>query len=734
MIGLVLILLIHQLFQSTAALQGFLHNHNSPLSQALQVSTKTCNEEVIFVNQLECKFCASSFTTRNALFRHVRTDPICSVAANDGTPDDRLLRTKVRHMLACQFSYWGNDCKAGEAGLVVAETIQQAMREYLMDTLNMTNASVEPISSTQSTVTKMRHRSLSQENGCASCGDVMILSMQAPAAINANAVGIMSDEHHRGFLGQILTRSNNMLTTTATDDLQVRLDSCKYLAPDSKLHAERSCTQLVYHYLLPLQWLPDGLDLKKWWLENAQQDANGHKNRASQRPPNESLRLMKDALRSGESSKLPPLSKDSADNLSIKIATGRFGALGTKERRAWHNYADPNLKGDASPNNEPVWRVLDRARIVRFMLDPSGDGSDEVVALLEFRGDGFLREQVRRIVGTAVAVAHGWLPTDVFQLSTTSDSFMETPLAPRGRLYLAETRFHFDEMRSDGKSLFETDAMGVSARSEWFAMSNEIVEKRLLGESNKNKGSEAKWLKDLENNVAPRIRGQLSRQLGTQHLIGSLTVNSVQVPQIYLRVVEMLRNIIAAGTWPETSAARSSVITNVIGKRQSEIKEDMNQNGSFTVVNPKFQDGRFQNSIGSDSLPLGNSLFPALVEAVFHLESVLAESDIEQAGGILGTPGPRRPASSHCAINANAQFSPHVDSGRGAGQSLSMIVGLGDYSGGDLAVEGDNFDIQYQALEFNGWKLRHWTNPFAGERFSLVWFTPEQKGSDLIQQ
>lgn len=734
MIGLVMIVLIYRLFLTTATFQGFRQNHNSPASQARQASTKTWKEEDIFVNQIECKFCASSFASRNALFRHVRTDPICSLAANDGTPDDRLLRTTIRHMLACQFSYWGKNCEAGVAGLVVGETIQQAMRDYMMDTLNMTNTAVEPISSTQSSVTKMRHRSLSQEKGCASCGDVMILSLQAPAAINANAVGMVSDKHHRGFLGQILRRSNTILKATATDDLQVRLDACKYLAPDSRLHAERSCTQLVYHYLLPLQWLPDGLELEKWWLENSQQDANGHQNRASQRPPNESLRLMKDALRSGESAKLPPLSKDSADNLSIKVATGRFGALGTKERRPWHNYADPHLKGDASPNNEPVWRVLDRARMVRFMLDPSGDSSDQVVALLEFRGDGFLREQVRRIVGTAVAVAHGWLPTDVFQLSTTPNSFIETPIAPMGRLYLAETRFHFDEMRSDGKSLFESDVMGVSARSEWFDVSNELVERHLLDECNKNNRSEAKWLKDLENVVAPRIRGQLSRQLGTHHPIGSLSVNSLIVPVIYLRVVDMLRAIIVAGTWPETSAARSSVITNVIGKGQSEIHEEMNQNGSFTVVNPKFQDGRYQNGIGSDSLPLGNSLFPALVDAVFQLESLLAESDIEQAEGIIGTPRPQRPGSSHCAINANAQFAPHVDSGRGAGQSLSMIVGLGDYIGGDLAVEGDNFDIRYHPLEFNGWKLRHWTNPFAGERFSLVWFTPEQKGSNLIQQ
>jgi hypothetical protein len=77
------------------------------------------------------------------------------------------------------------------------------------------------------------------------------------------------------------------------------------------------------------------------------------------------------------------------------------------------------------------------------------------------------------------------------------------------------------------------------------------------------------------------------------------------------------------------------------------------------------------------------------------------------------------------AINRNAQFRPHVDSGAGAGQSTSLIVGLGTYVGGELMVEGDKYDIRYNPIEFNGWTQRHWTLPFRGERFSLVWFTPK---------
>ena len=87
------------------------------------------------------------------------------------------------------------------------------------------------------------------------------------------------------------------------------------------------------------------------------------------------------------------------------------------------------------------------------------------------------------------------------------------------------------------------------------------------------------------------------------------------------------------------------------------------------------------------------------------------------------------------AINRNAQFRPHTDSGAGAGQSTSLIVGLGTYSGGELMVEGEKCDIRYKAVEFNGWTQRHWTMPFSGERYSLVWFTPKgcegMRGIDL---
>ena len=58
-----------------------------------------------------------------------------------------------------------------------------------------------------------------------------------------------------------------------------------------------------------------------------------------------------------------------------------------------------------------------------------------------------------------------------------------------------------------------------------------------------------------------------------------------------------------------------------------------------------------------------------------------------------------------------------------------MIVGLGDYSGGELAAEGEQHCFRYKPLGFHGWRLRQWTLSFLVELFSLVWFTPESQAN-----
>ncbi|CAM9742572.1 unnamed protein product [Ectocarpus fasciculatus] len=242
-----------------------------------------------------------------------------------------------------------------------------------------------------------------------------------------------------------------------------------------------------------------------------------------------------------------------------------------------------------------------------------------------------------------------------------------------------------------------------------------------------------------------------------------------EAPALYAKVLGLLREASASGLWPTSTASRSLVIFGERGDRADEVcsgtgrskQADLagceegrdsdntapaekappamartvgEKNASSVATKPDGQQeqeerqrggggggGSGGDGGGSGSFtlgafpppcppPRGNRLFTELARAAFELEVALL---------------PERPPSTTIAVNRNARFKPHVDSGSGAGQSRSLIVGLGDYVCGELVVEGEEADIRYRPLEFNGWTQRHWTRPFSGERYSLVWFTPK---------
>ena len=166
-----------------------------------------------------------------------------------------------------------------------------------------------------------------------------------------------------------------------------------------------------------------------------------------------------------------------------------------------------------------------------------------------------------------------------------------------------------------------------------------------------------------------------------------------------------MREIDRGGLWPASTAARSALIS---GTEKSPTPA-----GSFTI-------GATARGMPP---PRANTL---LRDTGLWLALVALEKAIAPAG---------REPSSTVAVNRHARFAPHRDRGAGAGQSQSLIVGLGDYIGGELGVvpreaqeEGEGagvaHNIRYAPLEFDGWAQLHWTKPFKGERYTLVWFTP----------
>ena len=733
-------------------------------------------------------------------------------------------------------------------------------------------------SRTQSSLARMRHASLQQEPDCSAVADVLVLTyeMDQVRATDLAQCGPATTESSSSssLLVLLLQRlqANIDRATTTYDSTKNQHDTPHHHPPPPSLprldiavwdlvvlthrplHAERSCTQYVYHYLLPIAWLPEASSTLLPWMRQmgpvlAQSHARltpslslPHEDHGRRSHP-DILTRFKQALKSCESPRVeesrnrtiphtgvyqndnddnedndndddgpktllsqsprrpktanssssqPPSSlnhhraaNNNNNNHNQKkkkktipshssprrpATTGRFGALAFRQRRPVHNFC--SLRGkDASPNHDCVWRCVDRARVISWQWWPSprlpptnasydpdnndhdhggsndneNDDHREAVAIVEFRGDAFLPQQIPRMMATVLAMTHGWLvpPTNdnatmkmdhtekdwakmIMDQLTRADLLVETPVAPHGRLYLADTRFHFDEMYA------ESTQLGVKKKNLDKASRREAitswVQHGLFNNSCQDqvKQRENEWItKTLPEQAAALMRAlekhnnHRPRMAADQNTL--LKLNLLPAPPEYQVVLDLLRQIVANNQWPETSLARSSVIQNDGMHREGE-----GRRGSFTIVHPNFAN---QGTTGN--VPLGNQIFPELTKAIFQLETVLAlkTRNCIRFNETVSNPAFSRPASSHCAVNCNAQFTPHVDSGRGAGQSLSMIVGLGDYEQGELLVEGAAYDIRYQPLEFDGWRLRHWTNPFQGERFSLVWFTPASQNS-----
>ena len=647
-----------------------------------------------------CHFCHSPFASRNAVFRHLRADGCSSdnpCSPGDGT--DPI----VKQSIAILFGYVNNNSNNNQggshsndansptndkstmipvnewAGQQVYKAVQEMIRNYNNNNNNHGDDD-EPTtrinldfrlqeSRTQSSMARLRSRILQQDPDCSAAGDVLLVTgtcLESSLPQVADALSVLP--------GRLESKNER------EDVASIRIWSCKLLAADVTFHAERSCTQMVYHYLVPLSWLPDADLLKHQW--------NGWK----EKPPTDSLRRFKAALRSAESGMVSmDGSGSSSSSKSLarqpKVAAGRFGRLGAKERRAWHNFADPSLQGGASPNQEPVWRVVDACRMIGMVHF----GQDDACLVVEIKGDAFCPQQCRRIVGTALAIAHGWI--DVPEQDLWKDFLlnptcvMETVLAPPNRLYLADARFHFEESRTSGKPLFETNICGKLLTMHDGTNALKWTQQQVLQSRSADtiETAELEWLEKVHDETAPRIRDSLLQQAALSRPIDAAGTSLVPTPPEYEEVLQKLRAIVRAGRWPETSMARSSVISD-IGRPAG--GDGGGTGGSFTVINTKLYD-TMQTSQDSINLPLGNQHFPDLVAAVFALEEAIAQyarkAETESGGKVklFSDFTSRRPQSTHCAINCNAQFTPHVDSGRGAGQSLSIIVGLGDYQKGE---------------------------------------------------
>lgn len=71
-------------------------------------------------------------------------------------------------------------------------------------------------------------------------------------------------------------------------------------------------------------------------------------------------------------------------------------------------------------------------------------------------------------------------------------------------------------------------------------------------------------------------------------------------------------------------------------------------------------------------------------------------------------------------MNNNLVCPPHKDKHN---TGMSMLISFGNYTGGEIVIEGTVYNAYHTPTIFDGSKLEHWNNTFEGNKYSLVFFS-----------
>jgi hypothetical protein len=201
---------------------------------------------------------------------------------------------------------------------------------------------VEPLGTTYSSAARLRHIALTQEPLCAAASDVLVINFRASITVDEDAMR-----------ERIQTYLENQSDGVGCS-LDIRVLGIGNIPISANFHAEKDCTQRVYHYLLPLHWLTGGDLAKEWLLERPHRAISTSENldwignypvNSNVETPAVLLKLKK-SLRLASSRtawnrkerRRAAFSTHEHNNevippLDIVTSPGRFGSLWRKERR-----------------------------------------------------------------------------------------------------------------------------------------------------------------------------------------------------------------------------------------------------------------------------------------------------------------------------------------------------------------------------------------------------------------
>ena len=790
------------------------------------VTSHTTMPSANVTNDSTCSFCNLKFDSRNAIFRHLRSSERCLLQLQESLGDEggtstskKFFRSDIKNAkkrrLAIQFGYFvasnqhqeydscnssnqaNNNNNEIAATLICQSFFEVIHKMYPSSPMVVGGSSASQLTEeegaiagdaksrsslnfTLTSATHLRHPCLAQENTCHAARDVIGVNYRggpAPKAIHGKINFLIDEIQMLVDKKVMISQKGEMSDGSSSSSLEcIKIFGVQCLDASTHFHAEMSCTQRAYQYVIPIHWIDDSIETKAWIYsriekQNLTVDADGQCPTTATSGSSTPLSLvrLKKILKLIESRDVTKIGTSAPSAIA---SAGRYGNLCKKERRPFHNFcgacSNPSLESSeercsrsiwANPSNEHAWRRIDKFRLEGFSLN-----DDTPYIILEIRGDGFVIQEIRRIVATIVAVSNGWLPIEFLESATDPNITIETPIAPSQLLYLSSTRFHFLDLVLPSPLFGEADNNDRSAL--WLISLRQTI---MQQHAHTLKIVDVRWLDALRNQVCPRILSALNSErikLGKRLIKEQISLQDDEndadatvvekssfngnaqiclpiAPEPYQKTVSLLHELCRQSKWPRTSDARSRFIRppnhgkmtrgdneevsthnpmkEVRPNIASKFRGELMQCGSFTVVNPK----RFQGKV-----PAVNEQFSALVEALFELEEyclsecqrdALDENYTTAVGGDTTT----KTSSTHCIVNRNVAFTPHFLPGS-KGRN-STIVGLGDYAGGEFIVDGKQYEIRYQPLRYDGWKQISSTKSFQGERFSLVWFTPERR-------
>ena len=472
------------------------------------------------------------------------------------------------------------------------------------------------------------------------------------------------------------------------------------------------------------------------------QSSKRKKKKKKQRKRDNKRTISRDDASSNKPSKVD---KQPSTNTDSKPTSSPSSKTRLLKRKRFHNFTKRILA-----HNHLAYRRVDRIfhrASIRLQDEISTTTiKNRPFIVFSLTGDMFLHEQAVHIMGLLIAIFRGVIDEDIIDCMFDENftSLVPAPSAPHFGLLQGEATYMTMEGKMqkilNARRCNKYNGFGnedvVSSVEEWEVSLLQDVAKTWLREGEAADGtlnSETQWIDNVLMPWSKKTNELLklwraSKTTDVTSFLPPLSSVDPSVPKLYEKVLFYLREADKSGRWPSTTPGRQLVMLSTSNEGHqanlSMASLSLSLDRRYSAYSFKEGEGGASGSFSVGLMPgeqpKANLLFPELVKAAFELEVALC---------------PDRPPSSTIAINRNAAFRPHTDSGAGAGQSTSLIVGLGHYNGGELVVEGEKKDIRYSPIEFDGWKQRHWTLPFSGERYSLVWFTPKgcegMRGIDL---